>query len=355
MGRLVAVLGCLGAALTAALLIGFGPGTVAGGLHRYLADGPHDDHLLATARLFSLRARDRTELPVVILGGSATRESISDPGELESRLRVATGLLTPRVYDLAAAGETLWEYGGMIEELGAPFDGILVLGINRVRLSRTRRSLERLIRRPRLGLTADSIDSQARRLDIEPPRRTGIYLIDNWLFFRRRLRPFVENLLRGPVQFRRHRYLERDPLPAANLAERAVRLRADYLQHYDANVTANLDRLAAAIALARQRGDPAIVLLETPHNEDFIRDHLGMDAYAHYQERMQRFARDHGLAYWTLDAAAGLRSADYHDHAHLRSAAAQRRYTETLASHLAPLVTERAAATPRTRASAGAP
>lgn len=299
----------------------------------YLAYGPHDDGLEATAQAIELRSIPADRPLLAFVGASSTRESLIPAEDLARELRARTGH-DVHVLDMTMGGETGWEMVTLAEGMAQRDGGVVVMGVNPFLFLYGRDDLADLMTNPRIGVTSSTIDAEARRLGIDVPTRTGVYALDNRRFLLSRF-PFLrQNLFDGPVDHERYRFDFDEPADeeewtviASGIDERmqTVRTRRD----------SHLGVLGPFIERVREAGSQ-VIILEPPINPRLVA--LMGQGYEEHQTAIAGFARSVGARYWRLNEAVGLTEEDYVDYGHLGNAAARERYSAELLSRLIPLI-----------------
>jgi len=316
-------------------------------------DGARDDYPYLTGRVLELAGGvSAPPAAVVVLGGSSLGAALASEAALGAAVADASGVPC-RAYDLCAGSLTTWEMAAAADRVGAATDAVFVLGLTLSTLSdgprrsaMGRRSLEQLVRAPRLGFASRAFDEEARRAGLEPPPRTGLYAVDNLAFFVARRAAVERSFLEGPVAHDRDRYLGRRPVGEDywNDAGDAYRILG---AHHAEHAEAQLGVVARLVERARSTGD-AVALVLPPVSPRLRRRAATVARLDAHRERVRRFAAEHGHALVDLERGCGLLESDFLDAGHLRLASARERTTRALAEGLAEVVAAwRAAAPPR--------
>ncbi|MEZ4320683.1 MAG: hypothetical protein R3F61_24595 [Myxococcota bacterium] len=326
-----------GAAGTVYLLAGLsvalvGPGWLTHGNVRWLASGPEDDYAYVTASVL-----DRTLSPdptaqsretVVILGGSGTRESLTDEADIEHRLAERLGRSVD-VLDMTTDAQTVIEGAGLLETVDArPL--LVVMGLGGHALATTADDLYTPYSMPRLGFRSPVVDSEFEQLGWPPLRETGWPLVDNRDFYLVRLPYLPVNLLRGGTSRAQHRYLGLPPLEPDQI-------RTDFADLLDA-MRANRDLHLGVVGRSIDRvraGGGEVVILEAPASEAWFGTPEESSFYAEVRASFANFTASRQVPLWNLDTEARLVHDDFRDPAHLNNTAAQARYTNALVDRIA--------------------
>lgn len=322
-------LGTCAAVLLATLLIT--PAFVAnvaawiGGSQRQSADV-----YVVTSRAIRMATEKPTQLRVVLLGGSTSRESFDET--------LARQLLARQGYalsDFTGSGQTIFESVALTDVLPSNFRGVVVVGVNPQRMGRP---LEReFMTYPRYGIESPTLRREIGAVGLTPPPSTGLYAIDQRAFLLRLWGDLNANMRWLPLgsrEPRRHWYHDLPPMEEGKLLRQ---LSGKRFADYDRQVRHNRLFLRHLAASLRER-HIALVLLETPANPLFVAKGIGPARYAHHVEGMERFSRAEGLAYINLNEAARLSSHQFYDWGHLRDPAATQRVTRLAIARLEPLL-----------------
>ncbi len=312
------------------------PELMASGAQRYLAGGKYDHYNFTTAEVLKLSRCELSGPAVFILGTSSDQEAVVNCAALAEIISSKVNI-APAVHILTTPGQSHWEMAAVAEMLPRRFDGVVLLGLGVTppRFLLPREELARLVKAPRLGFVSECFDKEARLEELDPPRRTGNYFWDNRRFFCMRIPKLLRNLITGPVASERHAplykvwYYDGD----AEIAQTKERLKV-YDQE-SANGLAVLSRIAERMT---RRGHVSVVIVQSPANPEFIARAWGKDLYEKHHQRMREYAEEHGMLYWDLAEAAGLKTEDFYDWTHIRESQARLRYTTVLGENIANLL-----------------
>ncbi|MBB5714321.1 hypothetical protein [Sphingomonas aerophila] len=138
------------------------------------------DVYLVTSRALGLAMSRTREPSLVLLGGSTTRESFDE--RLASQL-LGFGASGHRVTNLSGSGQTIIESVALADMLPPQFRGVVVLGVNPIRLGKA--NDPESVLHPRYGVSSPFMAEQARRLGVRPDPITGRFAIDQRAFLHR--------------------------------------------------------------------------------------------------------------------------------------------------------------------------
>ena len=277
---------------------------------------------------------------IVLLGGSTMRESVDVP-YLRSRLEGGGHQL--QIEDLTFSAQRVIDTIALIDFIPEGFRGIVVVGVNPVRIG-GKTDVKELIHSRRIGILGPTLIEEAGHWPVEQPATTGFYAWDNRRFLLALWKDIV-GILPGlatgnakRVQTTRHFYLDMPP-PEEKWLLRHFEYVSNSLSNYDTVAPLNLAALARMQAYLRERG-MRMVLVETPVNPRFLQDKLGKTFYTRHIEGMERFAKEQGIPYLQPGARLDVPIEHYHDWAHFRTASAQYAFTEKFERQLQPILKE---------------
>lgn len=293
------------------------------------------DVYLVTSRALGLSTSRTQEPGLVLLGGSTTRESLDE--RLASHL-LGFGASSHRLTNLSGSGQTIIESVALADMLPPNFRGVVVLGVNPIRLGKA--NDPESVLHPRYGVSSPFMAEQARRLGARPDPITGRFAIDQRAFLLRMWGDLTANpgtLMRAREESpRRHWYYDKKPLPEGILRQN-FQLTSRDLAGYDRVARDNMEALAGLIARLRSR-NISIVLLEAPVSPRFVREGIGPAAYQHHLGTMRAFTAREGVPYLNNNADADLRAQDFFDWGHLRNPAVTDRLTRRLVAQIQPML-----------------
>lgn len=308
------------------------------GLDSYLAASDSDDYLFLTARARRLGESHPPTAPgVVVLGSSSHRLSLSSEEDMANSFEAAAGF-RPRVTWLMAADASILEQVALAEHASRGFEGVILFGVNPLRLALTEKQLEEVFEMSRLGFTSELFDEAAEFAKLKVPLRTGVYAWDHRRFLLARVGRFLPNLLTGGHELPNHPGTVRH---RQNKKERKrfLNVMRIYCQRYKANARRNLEsveRLLDHVSSERRR----VVLFEAPVDPGAFRDGFIKRTYAWHHERMSRFARRQGVLYVNVNERAKLEESDFFDWVHIRLDGARERYTRVIVEAVTPVLRE---------------
>jgi hypothetical protein len=299
----------------------------------YLLEDERDDFAFISWRAFRIVEAGPQPAAVALLGASSMLHGITSDADVAQVIAERTDRRVP-VYDLTAGGLSPWEAAGLMDRIGADFNGVIVLGIGAELLATPPSELEGLRRHPRLAFRTAAFDEELEIAGMEPLPATGNYFIDNSQFFTARIGA-VGRLVTGPIRHSRHTDWRK------SLDARTWRFQVDRVSQwirdgYPAHAQANLDVLGRLIARARARGDVRVALLVTPINPRALAEFdPGVDA--RFMADARAFAAATGAELWRVDDEAELREEEFDDWCHLGDNDGRLRYTRALADRIAGL------------------
>jgi len=274
---------------------------------------------------------------VLFLGGSAVQAVTSSEARVEAMLGDEVGRPI-EVVNVTMLAQSLWEMLAIAERLPR-FDGVVVVGVSLSMMLRQEKDLRARFEQPRLGFVSEELDAEGRRIGVEPPWRSGIYLWDNRSYLLERVPNVFRSLFRGPAHQSVDRYLDK-PVQGPQEWEMGVQDLKSLLKQGREDPlieTRNRDLLLRLVEHFQARGRVEVVLLQSPVNPDLL-DEVGPSVFPVRRNALGAMARQHGSHYWYLDEEAGLIPEDFVDLYHVRTRAAQERYLKTLCQHLGELL-----------------
>jgi len=337
---LPAVIGTLSVALAwfLACLLLVTPANLAKVDARYFMTVPEDDYTEVSLRAFRIaQQKEKPPFAVAILGTSGTRESIYDEKIIEEAVGAELKMPAP-CYFLAAKALSLYEIAGLMDQVGDGFRGIVMVHVGPNALSDSGDARGYLTSLHRLAFQNEVYDEELRRVGLEPASHTGNYFLDNWRFFSARTNAdLLRHLVFGPPDFKRHRYVDKPPLRDNAVGWKAmVKTAKEWMNEdaYRANRQANKELLDRMTARLRKNGRVELVLVEVPRHPELSTELIPPALDPDHRAFMRRWATEPGVHYFELDDEAELTADDLEDYIHLRSPAAQVRYTKVLAEKL---------------------
>ncbi|MEX2215022.1 MAG: hypothetical protein WD768_12885 [Phycisphaeraceae bacterium] len=337
---LPAVIGtlCVALAWLAACVLFLTPANLARIDARYLMTVEDDDYTEVSLRAFRIAAQPvKPAFAIALFGTSGTREAISDEKVIEEAVSAELGTQAP-CYFLAAKALSPYEMVGVMDHISEGFEGIVVMHIGPNFLSDSGEGRRHLIDLHRLAFQNEVYDEELRAAGLNPPSHTGNYFLDNWRFFSVRTNDqLLHHLIAGPPVFKRHRYVDKPPLRENqrgwdDMVATAIKWMDE--QAYRANRQTNRELLDRMIARLRRNGRVELVLVEVPRNPVLSNILIPPALASDHRAFMQQWAQQPGVHYFELDQEAALTADDLEDYIHLRSPAAQERYTKALAQKL---------------------
>jgi hypothetical protein len=315
------------------------PRLLASPLAGYFSSGAWDDYTDVTAAALRL-AQDPADRPaLILLGASSTRESFTLTRTLPEQIATQCGV-TPQLYHLATSDQTSWEMAALAAQLPRGRPAVIVLGLAALRFAVPATRLNELATHPRFGFHSDIMDEEARLTGIEPPVHSGLYFLDQRSFLLPRIKTLTHNLLTLHPRHRRENLYQAGRPAREGKWARYVQQYPAQEQDYTANLPVHTAVIERLVQRFRDRPEVHIALFAPPVNPRIVADARRAELFRAHATRMQHFAAQHRLSYWTFDREAGLTAEDFHDANHLKNAARQRRYTEILARRVAALLGE---------------
>jgi len=326
------------ASLFASCFVLVTPDLMATDKYRYFARSRSDEGNFITAKAQRLARWKPLEPAVFILGTSSDQEAITSYDQLAQFVAERCNI-TPVVHDLTMGGQSHWEMAALTDMLPSSFDGVVVLGLGVLppRFLLPRERLESLLKAPRLGFVSETFDSEARLAGLRIPRRTGNYFWDNRRFFGLRIPHFFWHLVTGPVDYVGHGEYYELHMKFFGAASEIARMKVQ-LTDYDKKAPQGLAVFARIAEKIKNRGRVSVVIVQSPANPEFIARAWGNDFYKKHQQYMREYSAEHGMLYWDLGEAAGLKNEDFYDWVHIRELDARVRYTTLLGEELANLL-----------------
>jgi hypothetical protein len=294
-----------------------------------------DDPALCSSKALDLTAAIPGGPALVILGASTTRESL-DTARLATLLR-SRSEVGIAVHNLTFSSQHVLESMALTDAIPPHFHGTVVIGVNPVRMGK-QLAVERYFRGVNVGFSSAALAQEAVYWNMQVRPVTGWYAWDNRQFLLRSWRALVNSLPRvllHPTRRRipsEHFYIDVPRRTDAWMRSQYSQV-SNSLGAYDATFPKHLATLERLIRALQRRG-LRVILLESPINPQFAASLAPSNLYARYADAMTTFAKRERVEYLNLTDAAGLESSEFYDWGHLRSAAAQERYTRALASHL---------------------
>ena len=328
---LLAVALCLGIVAGGVLaFVAAAPVLVRGDAYRILLSGPDDAQTFVSHHVARGLPQDR---PSVVVLGTSLMVACMDPwNDLDATL--GAELARPvHVAELATSSQTSWEMAAILDATRPPEGSIAVIGLSYGLLGVPvlgpgASTLASMARNPKMAFTSPVFDAEIARAEIDPPRRTGVYALDNAAYFLARRKEVIRNILRGGISYA-------DPLDAPWYAivgtpEAWEQEKADLpklIERYNANVDTHFDALDRMIARESERGVRFVIAL-APINPEWDRTENGALFMTRYRAEAEKFARGHGLPFADLNLLARLGDGDFVDmEGHLKTEAARDRCT----------------------------
>lgn len=315
---------------------------------RLLAVYPGYDSLDEHYYLMGLKDADGSSSPhenqtvVAVIGGSTTRESMSDADELGQILTLQTGQQI-RVADYTSSGQRLDTSAALAVHSLCSSAKIALVGISVARLGTENtpdRSQVNFIQGFGLGASPDAL----RELGIDAPDKTvaarrlvatSLALIPQYFLYDH-LRIASRGVRRKSRNWEyRHRYVgkEADSRSAKERMHKAQKLHvATFLQ-----ADRYLVLLKSLAAVARGCGG-TLLLYDTPVNPVLLSD-PEFQPYAKalnvYREAITRLSREEGIRYFSSNDGALLQPEDFFDYGHLQTWRAINATTMLMANEIA--------------------
>ncbi len=304
----------------------------------YWAANARDHDVFTTAKLLNLGTSEEPDLLLAIIGASVTRSSFGTEEQIEAAFTDRYGIAVD-VENLSTSRQSLWEHLAILRMIAGHRPTIAIVGIGPIRFTADEARMREIVENPRVGIRLPGLDEQAAAMGVDPPRRTGLYAVDNWRFVIARLDSLAINLRRGPLRQDEQPYLGREKKDRDEFNEHS-RLVAARLDRFEANFDNNLAVLDTMQQQFGRREDLQLVFVEHPVNPDFVDQFMGRGDYADYLQRMQRWSKASGAHYWRIALDQEIGREHYYDWAHIRTAVAKARLRDDLIGRLEPLLGE---------------
>lgn len=304
----------------------------------YWATSGTDHDAFTTAKLLNLSASEERDLLIAIIGASVTRSSFGTEKQIETAFTDRYGFAAD-VENLSTSRQSLWEHLAILRTIAGRRPTIAIVGIGPIRFTADEARMREIVENPRLGIRLPGLDEQAVAMGVDPPRRTGLYAVDNWGFLIARLDSLAVNLRRGPIRHDEQPYLGREKRDWDAFAEHS-RLVAARLKRFDANFDDNLAVLDSMQQKFGSRDNLQLAFVEHPVNPDFVDHFMRRGDYEDYLQQMQRWSAASGANYWRIALDQEIGKEHYFDWAHIRTAAAKERMRDDLIARLEPLLSE---------------
>lgn len=289
---------------------------------RWWAANRHDDDIFVTAQVEALD--ELAPGSVVLLGASGMRECYTGPEALSEQLAARTARRVP-VLDLSTNGQTLSEAAILMDALPEP--ATVVVGVALLNFLRPESNVLASLNPSRLGVRNEAWEREVRRWGGTPRPATGVPFVDQFRTYGPRLTRVPLNLLRGPVERQRHRYLGIHPNP--NRPEPY----GNRLKELEAWSERHIQVLVDLKAQAAAQGH-TLVVFETPMNARTWGTPEEQVFFTEW-EGVPTALRAAGLTVVALPEGT-VNGDDFADPLHLNNLEAQARVTESLADLLAP-------------------
>jgi hypothetical protein len=338
--RRPSVIGTLGALVVAALqllalCLLVTPRTLARIDPGYLLDNQFDVFTYSTFQIHQMRQTPARELGVLLVGSSTLREAIRDDQVMEDALTAS--LQEPvNFFRIPSGWQSLWETVAVVDYLPEHFHGVIVVGVDPGRMGRPRELLARWIKTPLLAIDSPHFREEIELAGLQPPRRTGVFLLDHAKFFAaRKYTPL--RLLGGPIQAETHFTHLVSPWPEEKWRRVETRELPEWVGNFAKHGAQNLDILRRLIQRERAAGN-RLVLLETPLHPRAER--ACGQSYQDYLQAMREFAQQQDVPFWRLDEEAQIKEDDFTDFVHLCTYTSQLRYQTVLMNKLEPILSQ---------------
>lgn len=305
----------------------------------YLMENRDDDAAMVVAEAVAVRRGNPDEPMIALIGPSGLRDAVARPEELSRRLSERAGRPV-RVHPLFSAGQTWWEAVAIADYLPPDATGVLILNVSPVQAIR---ASDPLHIHQAMPLPSESYRDEVRRAGLQPPSRTGIYLIDYLNFYVARVPMVGMHLLEGPTSTDTPGPGRPKPMAPVTDAdwEPWRKLYEQLTAGYETTLPDNVARLDRLIERINSRTRLTVVLWECPLLPKA--DPLFGQAGAVYHESIERLASERGAFYWhDTFTAAGLDVQDYVDPAHIRTPHGREAIMQLLVERLGPLLAESA-------------
>lgn len=302
----------------------------------YLATRDLDLDVYTTVDAMRMSQRQSDDPLVVVLGASATIDSVD--GELLERSLHEITQRDHTVYKLTTGGQDLWDSMMLAGAIPRGSRGIVAIATPPGRFVTDRKTLESLGISPRIGLPSPWLDEELEHYGLEPPNRTGIYVIDQDKFLCARVPFLLRNLVMGPIPRSEMPTIGRDPISEEKWKLRTPPL-IKGLSVWPTNIEDNLQVLARLIRHLRETTEVTVLLIEPPVSPRLLRE-PGMDElFSRHRQRLQLFSEEQDCPYVDISNEIGVVEDDFRDWFHLRNEETAAQYTALLAGHMAALDT----------------
>jgi hypothetical protein len=187
---------------------------------------------------------------------------------------------------------------------------------------------------PLLAIDSPHLREEIRIAGLQPPRQTGVFLLDQAKFFSAR-KGVLFRLVGGPVEPQMHFTHMLKPWSEEKWQLAEQRDLPQWVEAFDTEGPANRAILERLIQRVRAAGN-RIVLLETPLHPR-ARRACG-EKYNEYLQAMQEFADEQDVPFWCLDEEAQITEDDFVDFIHLCTHTSQLRYQTVLMNKIEPVL-----------------
>jgi hypothetical protein len=301
----------------------------------YMVDNQYDVFTHATFLTHQMHYSPAKELGVLLVGSSTLREAIVDDESMAQALTESMGVPVD-FFRVPSGWQSLWETVAVVDHLPAGFRGVIVVGIDPGRMGRPRELLQWWLETPLLAIDSPHFREEIRLAGLEPPRRTGIFLLDHARFFSAR-KNIPLRLVGGPIEPVTHFTHLLDPWSEERWQQVEAGELDEWMAGFTSNGQANMAIVQRLIEREHRRGNQ-VVLLETPLHPR-ARRACGQ-AYDDYLLEMQQFAQQQAVPFWRLDDEAQITEEDFMDFVHLSTHTSQLRFQTVLMNKLEPVLRE---------------
>lgn len=327
----VAVATC--SAILTAFCIYLTEDVIAGPMHRYLMQNPFERSLLVTSKALSSRRAARPD--IVILGNSLTVFCIEGEEKLGEIMARGMGDRGLTIYNLSAEGQNVWDMLALVEMLDVSSSPLVIIGVSPSLLTAGIGALAESVE-TKTAISSPTLDREARSVELQVPRRRGVYFLDNWRFLLARRAFIIRNVLFTGAQ----PYAD----PLENIYEIKYVNRPEYWREeisklpavnrgFEANRDLNLTAVKKLVEELKKRADVSFILLEAPIHPGWYDEAGGKEFFDRYRKVLRDFAAHHGMSYVSVTDDAQFVAADFIDYeGHLGTREGRERCTGAVAA-----------------------
>jgi hypothetical protein len=319
------------AATVLTVFVGVTPARMSGPFGDYLARTSDDAEGFATRDAYRLAdpGKPISRVPhIYVIGNSLIAQSFANVPKLAKALETTTHR-TWDAFIMTSGAQGALDEAALVDYATKRQPGVVVLSVGFDRFENNPGKLMYYYKLARLGFRSDLAEDEVKNIvKASPKRRTGIFILDNKLFFLRNANTIGLRLLAlHPAEQRVDNFIyNQTPEHLAKYRQGILdSLRQNY-QHGDLAVSL----LANTISAAQARGSK-VILFQTPVSEAVLTDPADRKRHAVHVARSAALAARLGASYCSPPASGVLPDRIFKDYYHLKDAAWQERFRMILA------------------------